>query len=186
MSPVVLSSTRLLARAWPVLAVKRCYRHQCHHVRLSEVVRDRDLLPMCWSRSIVTIRHIIASQRFMNVTAYISTAQQWRVGLANPQPFWSHWLRRLVNMYGKEPRYLLPLGGASLACRAMDDTPIKMLAPGNKRTKTARVWAYVRDERPWNGTAPPGAWYQFTVDRKGEHPVRHLSNYKGWVHAPSH
>jgi len=33
------------------------------------------------------------------------------------------------------------------------------------------------------GRAPPGAWYQFTIDRKGEHPVRHLSNYKGWVHA---
>lgn len=64
-----------------------------------------------------------------------------------------------------------------------DDTPVKMLAPGNKRTKTARVWAYVRDERPWDGQAPPGAWYQFTIDRKGEHPVRHLSEYKGWVHA---
>ena len=64
-----------------------------------------------------------------------------------------------------------------------DDTPIKMLAPGNKRTKTARVWAYVRDERPWNGPAPPGAWYQFTIDRKGEHPVSHLSDYKSWVHA---
>ena len=67
-----------------------------------------------------------------------------------------------------------------------DDTPIKMLAPGNKRTKTARVWAYVRDERPWDGQAPPGAWYQFTIDRKGEHPVSHLADYKGWVHAPSH
>ncbi len=68
-----------------------------------------------------------------------------------------------------------------------DDTPVKMLSPGNKRTKTARVWAYVRDERPWQGVgqeqAPPCAWYQFTVDRKGHHPVSHLSGYKGWVHA---
>lgn len=64
-----------------------------------------------------------------------------------------------------------------------DDTPVKLLSPGNKRTKTARVWAYVRDERPWKGEAPPGAWYQFTIDRKSEHPVRHLSDYKGWVHA---
>ncbi|PLX34196.1 MAG: transposase [Hyphomicrobiales bacterium] len=64
-----------------------------------------------------------------------------------------------------------------------DDTPVKLLAPGTKRTKTACVWAYVRDERPWNGQAPPGAWYQFTIDRKGQHPVNHLSGYKGWVHA---
>ena len=64
-----------------------------------------------------------------------------------------------------------------------DDTPVKMLSPGNKRTRTARAWAYVRDERPWNGQAPPCAWYQFTIDRKGDHPTGHLSGYKGWVHA---
>ena len=64
-----------------------------------------------------------------------------------------------------------------------DDTPVKMQAPGRKKTRTARVWTYVRDERPWSGQAPPCAWYQFTIDRKGEHPVSHLSGYKGWVHA---
>lgn len=64
-----------------------------------------------------------------------------------------------------------------------DDTPVKMQAPGHKKTKTARVWTYVRDERPWAGSSQPCAWYQFTVDRKGEHPVRHLAGYKGWVHA---
>ena len=64
-----------------------------------------------------------------------------------------------------------------------DDTPVKMLAPGNKKTKTARVWTYVRDERAWSGTSPPCAWYQFTVGRKGDHPVSHLSGYKGWGHA---
>jgi transposase len=64
-----------------------------------------------------------------------------------------------------------------------DDTPVKMQAPGNKKTKTARVWTYVRDERPWSGSSPPCAWYQFTIDRKGEHPVSHLAGYNGWVHA---
>ena len=64
-----------------------------------------------------------------------------------------------------------------------DDTPVKMQAPGHKKTKTVRVWTYVRDERPWSGSSPPCAWYQFTIDRKGEHPVSHLAGYKGWVHA---
>ena len=41
----------------------------------------------------------------------------------------------------------------------------------------------MRDERPWSGSSPPWAWYQFTIDRKGEHPVSHLSGYTGWVHA---
>ena len=64
-----------------------------------------------------------------------------------------------------------------------DDTPVKMLAPGSKKTKTARIWTYVRDERPWSGQSPPCVWYQFTVDRKGAHPVSHLSGFRGWVHA---
>lgn len=64
-----------------------------------------------------------------------------------------------------------------------DDTPVKMQAPGQRKTRTARVWAYVRDERPWAGPAPPAVWYRFTIDRKGEHPEDHLSDYKGWVHA---
>ncbi|MEL6361731.1 MAG: IS66 family transposase [Pseudomonadota bacterium] len=64
-----------------------------------------------------------------------------------------------------------------------DDTPVKMLAPGQKKTKTARIWTYVWDERPWSGQSPPSVWYQFTVDRGGAHPVRHLSGYTGWVHA---
>jgi hypothetical protein len=62
-----------------------------------------------------------------------------------------------------------------------DDTPIKMQAKG--KCKTARIWTYVRDERAWAGADPPAAWYQFTVDRKGEHPAKHLADYKGWMHA---
>ncbi len=64
-----------------------------------------------------------------------------------------------------------------------DDTPVKLLNPGAGKTKTARLWAYVRDERPWVGDAPQAAWYQFSPDRKGIRPGRHLSNYEGWMHA---
>ena len=64
-----------------------------------------------------------------------------------------------------------------------DDTPIKLQAPGHGKTKTARIWTYTRDERPWASRAPPAAWYQFTVDRKGEHPTSHLAGFKGWMHA---
>ena len=95
----------------------------------------------------------------------------------------------MADWVGKSTNLLEPLAiaiakrvkdGAALFA---DDTPLKMLAPGNKKTKTARIWAYVRDERPWSGQSPPCVWYQFSVDRKGEHPVKHLSGYQGWVHA---
>jgi transposase len=64
-----------------------------------------------------------------------------------------------------------------------DDTTLKMLAPGTGRTKTARVWVYARDERPWQGTAPPAAWYRFSTDRRAEHPALHLKGFRGFMHA---
>jgi transposase len=64
-----------------------------------------------------------------------------------------------------------------------DDTPVRMQAPGTDKTKTARFWAYVRDDRPWAGDAPPAAWYRFTADRKGAHASGHLKDYTGWMHA---
>src|SRR5215471_11339289 len=30
-----------------------------------------------------------------------------------------------------------------------DDTPVPVLAPGRGKTKTGRLWTYVRDDRPW-------------------------------------
>ncbi len=64
-----------------------------------------------------------------------------------------------------------------------DDTPVKMLAPGSGKTKTARLWAYARDERPWSGDGQPASWYQFSPDRKGERPNKHLFGYEGFMHA---
>lgn len=65
-----------------------------------------------------------------------------------------------------------------------DDTPVKLQSTAKpKTTQTARLWSYVRDERPWTGAAPPCVWYQFSEDRKGKHPVDHLSGYTGTVHA---
>ena len=95
----------------------------------------------------------------------------------------------LTDWVGKSTALLEPLADAvgrhvrAGAALFADDTPVKMQAPGSKTTKTARVWAYVRDERSWSGPSPPTVWYRFTVDRKGEHPERHLKDYKGWVHA---
>ena len=64
-----------------------------------------------------------------------------------------------------------------------DDTPVAMLAPGTGKTQTARLWACVRDERPWGSAIPPASWYQFSSDRKGQHPKDHLAKYTGWMHA---
>jgi len=64
-----------------------------------------------------------------------------------------------------------------------DDTPIAVLAPGNGRTRTGRLWAYVVDERPWQGGRPPAAYYRFSPDRRGERPGDHLARFCGVIQA---
>jgi transposase len=58
-----------------------------------------------------------------------------------------------------------------------DDTTVPLLARGG--TKTARLWTYVRDDRPWDGGAPPAAVFKFSTDRRKEHPTRHLAGWNG-------
>ena len=64
-----------------------------------------------------------------------------------------------------------------------DDTPVPVLAPGSGRTKTGRLWTYVRDERPYRGARPPAALFFYSPDRKGEHPRAHLAGFAGVLHA---
>ena len=58
-----------------------------------------------------------------------------------------------------------------------------VLAPGAGRTKTGRLWTYVRDDRPFAGTAPPAVLYRYTPDRRGEHPRAHLAGFGGILQA---
>jgi hypothetical protein len=72
-----------------------------------------------------------------------------------------------------------------------DDTPVDVLAPGTGKTKTGRLWVYLRDERPHggrcgthaSGMTPPAVLYRYTPDRKGEHCRKELANFTGWLHA---
>jgi transposase len=67
-----------------------------------------------------------------------------------------------------------------------DDTPVKVLAPGLGKTRTARLWVYVRDDRPAASTDAPAAWYRYSPDRKGEHPRSHLSHFSGILQADAY
>ena len=64
-----------------------------------------------------------------------------------------------------------------------DDTPVPVLAPGTGKTKTGRLWTYVRDDRAAGDTAAPAVWFAYTPDRKGERPKAHLSSFTGTLQA---
>jgi transposase len=65
-----------------------------------------------------------------------------------------------------------------------DDTTVPILAKG--KTVTGRIWAYVRDDRPFGGRAPPAALYYASRDRKQEHPARHLCGFTGILQADAY
>src|SRR5579859_1278893 len=58
-----------------------------------------------------------------------------------------------------------------------DDTPMPVLAPGNGKTKTGRLWTYVRDDRSSGEQTAPAVWFAYSQDRRGEHPRQHLDRF---------
>ena len=65
-----------------------------------------------------------------------------------------------------------------------DDTTVPVLAKG--KTRTGRIWTYVRDDRPFGGTAPPAAVFFYSPDRTGVHPEQHLAGYSGILQADAY
>ena len=65
-----------------------------------------------------------------------------------------------------------------------DDTTVPVLAKG--KTATARLWTYVRYDRPFGGKDPPAAMFFYSRDRSGEHPQRHLAAYAGILQADAY
>jgi len=67
-----------------------------------------------------------------------------------------------------------------------DDTPLPVLAPGNGKTRTGRLWTYVRDDRPAGIDTPPAVWFAYSEDRKGEHCRQHLATFQGVLQADAY
>ena len=101
----------------------------------------------------------------------------------------------LVDWCGRACQVLAPLADR-IATRIMasdllhaDDTPIRVLDRSlgdkglGKGVRKGRIWAYVRDQRPWAGAAPPGAVYYFAPDWKEGHVHEHLKLTRGILQA---
>jgi transposase len=95
----------------------------------------------------------------------------------------------LADWVGQSARLVRPLvdalGAHVMAAERVhaDDTTVPVLDPGRGTTKTGRLWCYVRDDRPFGGTAPPAVLYRYSPDRKGEHPRTHLAGFRGILQA---
>ncbi len=134
------------------------------------------------------IAHVLVSKYADHLPLYRQSQIYAREGIDIERSTMAGWVGQsasLLEPLAEEIGKYVRAGRAIFA----DDTTMNVQAPGTGKTKTGRVWVYVRDERPWHpedkpaGPARPAAWYQFTSDRKGKWPAKHLDNFEGWMHA---
>ncbi|CUI00342.1 Transposase [Leisingera aquaemixtae] len=100
------------------------------------------------------LAHVLVSKYANHCPLYRQSQIYGREGIDLDRSTLADWVGRsaallepLADAIGRHVR----AGQAILA----DDTPIRMQSKG--KCATARVWTYVRDERPWGGVDPPAA-----------------------------
>lgn len=63
----------------------------------------------------------------------------------------------------------------------VDETTAPVLDPGRGKTKTGYLWAVLRDDRGWNGPAPPGVVFHYHPGRGGEYADAILAGFDGTI-----
>ncbi|MBU9211660.1 IS66 family transposase [Burkholderia multivorans] len=131
------------------------------------------------------LAHILVSKYADHLPLYRQAVIYERAGVELDRSTMARWVGASANL-------LLPLVDAirrhvfAATKIHADDTPVPVLAPGNGKTKTGRLWTYVRNDRPAGSTVPPAAWFAYTPDRKGLHPQTHLANFSGILQADAY
>mgnify|MGYP006279109873 CR=1 FL=1 len=138
------------------------------------------------------LAHILVSKYDDHLPLYRQGEILARMGADIPRSTLIDWCGQAVAVLRPLTARIKALVMASDRLHA-DDTPIRVLDPTGPRTngrpraiKEGRIWAYVRDDRPWGGGAPPGVAYYFSPDRKGLHPQRHLAGFEGILQADAY
>jgi len=128
------------------------------------------------------LAHVLVSKYADHLPLYRQSEIYARVGVDLDRSTLADWV-------GASSQLLAPLVDAVrqhvLAASKLhaDDTPVPVLAPGMGKTKTARLWTYVRDDRPSGDSTAPAVWFVYSEDRKGEHPKQHLREFSGILQA---
>jgi len=131
------------------------------------------------------LAHVLVSKYADHLPLYRQSTIYAREGVELPRSTLAEWV-------GGAHHLLRPL---VVALRAYvlntdklhgDDTPIPVLAPGNGKTATGRLWTYVRDDQPAGSAAAPAVWFAYSPNRKGEHPQHHLQTFTGILQADAY
>lgn len=131
------------------------------------------------------LAHVLVGKFCDHLPLYRQSAIYARSGLDLDRALLAEWVGHchalLSPLVDSIRRYVL--GGRKVHA---DDTPLPVLAPGKGQTKTARLWTYVRDDRPAGSGDPPAVWFAYSEDRKGQHPREHLKGFRGILQADAY
>jgi len=131
------------------------------------------------------LAHVLVGKFCDHLPLYRQSAIYARSGLDLDRALLAEWVghcHELLSPLAEAIRRYV-LGGSKVHA---DDTPLPVLAPGKGRTKTARLWTYVRDDRPAGSDDPPAVWFAYSEDRKGQHPREHLQSFRGILQADAY
>lgn len=131
------------------------------------------------------LAHVVVSKYCDHLPLYRQSQIYARSGLELDRATLADWVGALEHLVAP---LVAALGGYVLAPGKLhaDDTPIPVLAPGTGKTKTGRLWTYVRDDRPSGSTDPPAVFFRYSPDRKGARPQEHLKDFRGILQADAY
>ncbi len=124
------------------------------------------------------LAHILVSKYCDHLPLYRQSQIYARQGVELERSTMAEWVGQVFQLV--DP-LIEALGRYVLGANKLhaDDIPIPVLDPGRGKTKTGRLWTYVRDDRPAGSTDPPAVLFRYSPDRRGEHPQGHLKHFAG-------
>lgn len=128
------------------------------------------------------LAHVVVSKYCDHLPLYRQSQIYARAGIELDRSTLAEWVGTLSHLIAPLTNALgdYVMGASKLHA---DDTPIPVLAPGTGKTKTGRLWTYVRDDQPAGSTDPPAVLFQYSPDRKAERPRTHLRDFRGILQA---
>ena len=128
------------------------------------------------------LAHVIISKYCDHLPLYRQSQIYARAGVELERTTLAEWVGTLSSLV--DP-LLAALADYVMSAHKLhaDDTPLPVLAPGTGKTKTGRLWTYVRDDQPAGSTDPPAVLFRYSPDRKGERARQHLKDFRGILQA---
>jgi transposase len=131
------------------------------------------------------LAHVLVSKYADHLPLYRQAQIYAREGVELERSTMAEWVagcfRLLDPLVEALARYVMAAGKLHA-----DDTPVPVLDPGRGRTKTGRLWTYVRDDRPAASKEAPAVLFRYSPDRRGERPREHLAPFTGILQADAY